>query len=403
LHLRFGRLAWGHLFSKAHEFAARGFPVSKKLERDITHYRDVLAADEGSRALFLPGGQPLKYGERLVQANLAECIAEIAERGAKALYEDRMAASIAGAVQRNGGALSTADFAICDAVWVEPLRTSYRGYDVIVPPPNSYGLALLLQLAALSAEPFPDVALDSMERYRRLMMAAKVAFAASEPFIADPACAPPPQEALSEEFIGAVRCAFKAGQAEMASLPTGGTATLSIADNTGNAIIVLQSVMQEFGSGIVDPETGILLNNRMSGFTHVPGRANSVMPGKKPAHSLSPSIIVEGGALRFVIGTPGGSGQTVTLSQTINGLLDHRRPLAEVVRAPRWSLGRAGRLMVEENVPDEVIEGLGKEGMAVEKIRTHVPYFGSVEAIEIRKDGLNAVADLRREASMCRM
>lgn len=399
LHDRFGRLPWHVLFEPALALAREGFTVSDYLAHEIAFYADVLAADPGARALFLPNGKPRRAGEVIVQPALATSMAELVQGGSRAFYLGQAAEGIASTVQEQGGWLTKSDFLNCAPLWQTPLATTYRGVEVLAPPPNSYGLALLLQLAVLEGERFDGDGLQSPERFLKLVRAARAAFCAGEPHIADPAHAYPVDDALSEAGLAKVRALYRAQIEGDPWPPAGGTATLSLLNAQGDAVIVVQSVMQEFGSGVVCPRSGILLNNRISGFSARPGRPNSIAPGKKAAHSLVPTLVQHNGTPRLLIATPGGSGQTVTLAQVISGLIDGRNGLAETIAAPRWSVGREGRLMAEATMPDAVLAVLKEQGAPLERVTSHVPYFGSVEAIERNPEGLClGVADARREA-----
>ena len=179
----------------------------------------------------------------------------------------------------------------------------------------------------------------------------------------------------------------------------GGTAVISVADPEGNGITLVQSVFTPFGSAVADAETGIVLNDRMIGFTMEPGHPNEVAPGKRPAHTLNPVMVMEGERLRFLLGTPGGPGQTVTLTQVLSNLVDLKMNISEAVHTPRWSQGRQGEPLVEADVPDDVVATLEAAGIPVSTIEGGSPFFGSAEGIEIGSDGvLRGAADHRREA-----
>ena len=179
----------------------------------------------------------------------------------------------------------------------------------------------------------------------------------------------------------------------------GGTAVISVADPEGNGITLVQSVFTPFGSTVADAGTGIVLNDRMIGFNLEPGHSNQVAAGKRPAHTLNPVMVMEGGRLKYLLGTPGGPGQTVTLTQVLSNLVDLGMNISDAVYTPRWSQGRQGEPLIEADVPDGVAATLEAAGIPVSTIEGGASFFGSAEAIEIGSDGiLRGAADHRREA-----
>jgi gamma-glutamyltranspeptidase/glutathione hydrolase len=180
----------------------------------------------------------------------------------------------------------------------------------------------------------------------------------------------------------------------------GGTAVISVVDRAGNAAIIVQSIFLPFGSGLLDPATGILLNNRMIGFNTEAGHPNCVAPGKRPAHTLCPVMVFDREhRLRFVLGTPGGPGQTITLTQVLHNILDLRMNLWDAVAAPRWSMDLGADIVVEASIPPGSIAAATKAGISVSQASADSPFFGSAEVIELRDEGiLCGAADSRREA-----
>ena len=178
----------------------------------------------------------------------------------------------------------------------------------------------------------------------------------------------------------------------------GGTSCLMLADAEGNAICVVQSVFNVFGSAFLEPATGILFNNRMQGFTHRAGRPNSVGPGRRPAHTLCPVMVHRAGRVRYVLASPGGASQTLTNAQLLTHLIDGGRDVAAAVEAPRWCNARGGEFLIEGEFPERAIAALAAMGHAV----TRAPdpyYYGSAKAIELLPSGtLAGAGDHRREA-----
>jgi gamma-glutamyltranspeptidase len=398
LHQRFGRLPWADLLRRAIDLAGQGFPASPGLVSQTAGHRALLEKDPGANAIFLKNGAA-KAGAMFRQPALAASLERIAQGGAKAFYRGPAAESIGRYVQSRGGALAASDFAACLPEWVEPMRLNYRGIDVCVMPPNSYGLYMLLQLAALSEADFAKLEVSAPGRYAALIAAARTAFAAGDRSVADPAVVgtglPAP---LSAAGLAEVRAEFR--RRAGAAVPNrGGTTVIAVIDDRGNAAAIVQSVFLVFGSGVADPESGVLMNDRMLGFTLEKGHPNVAAPGKRPAHTLNPVITFDKTGARHILLTPGGPGQTLTLTQVLQAMIDHGLPLHEAVALPRWSMDLAGNVILEADVPQAVFDGLNKLGIPAARGAKGSPFFGSAECVErMPEGGVVGVADHRREA-----
>lgn len=398
LHRRFGRMAWTDILSRAIDLAEGGFPASPGLASATAAHRGLLEQDPGAAALFLDKG-PLQAGALFRQPALASTLRLISSGGAEAFYRGPISASLGRCIRARGGALAESDLAGCSAEWVQPLALQYRGLDVRVMPPNSYGLFMLLQLAALSDVDFSGVAAAAPERYAALIAAAKSAFAAGDRSVADPSVVGAGTPGvLSESGIAALRGDFRrrAGSA----LPNrGGTTVVAVADEHGNAAAIVQSIFLVYGSAVADAETGILMNDRMLGFTLEKDHPNAAAPAKRPAHTLNPVMTFGKTGLRHVLLTPGGPGQTLTLTQVLQAAMDHGLPLHEAVALPRWSMDLAGAVIVETGLPEAGFQALRAMGIAAGRGAAGSPFFGSAECVErLPGGGMVAVADDRREA-----
>lgn len=398
LHERHGRLAWRDLFADAIR-AAEGFPATAALAAATRLSRTDLAADPGCRTLFLNAGEPLATGAVLMQPALAATLRAIAADGAPAFYDGPIANSLGQSVARAGGFLRSRDLAGYRAEWVTPIATTYRGLTVRVMPPNSYGLYMLMQLNALAGQDLGGLAALSERRFGPLIAAAHAAFAAGGAFVADPRAGPPgTDEALGPAMTARLRAAM-AGPIHPGPTARGGTAVVMVADRDGNAVNIVQSVFQLFGSAVADPDTGVVFNDRMLGFTLEAGHPNSAAPGKRPAHTLNPvAVLDDAGKLRYLLGTPGGPGQTITLTQVLSAIVDTGLDPEAAVAVPRWSMERAGMPLIEPEVPDAVRVALNATGVPVTAVAAGSPFFGSAQVIERRRDGvLVGAADDRRE------
>lgn len=398
MHRRFGHLPWKGLFDEAIGLA-EGHTISAVLAARIAENRKALGADPGCVSLYLPGGRAVGAGETLRQPALAGTLRRIADEGADGFYRGEVAERIAGYVAERGGLLRTADLAAYAPLWVEPASTLYRGHRVLVMPPNSYGSLLLMQLNGLEGLDRGTLTTDPARRIGYQMNAMKAAFAWGVPQIADPNAVPDAlAQLLGPDMTQRMQQAVR-GQAPATKLPDrAGTSCLLVVDNAGNAICVVQSIFSVFGSVFHDPGTGILFNNRMSGFTHVPGKVNTVAPGKRPAHTLCPVMVQHEGQVRYVLASPGGLSQTVTNTQVLGRLLDDGLDVAAAVEAPRWCNTAGGDFLLEPEMPEAFIPVLAKMGHSAKRAED-LFFYGSAKAIEILPSGnLAGAGDHRREA-----
>jgi gamma-glutamyltranspeptidase/glutathione hydrolase len=397
MHARFGRLPWKDLFDSAIALA-HGHPVSKVLAERVPENRNPLAADPGCAAHYLPGGRPIAIGEVLRQPALAASLAAIATQGADEFYCGDLARRIVRFQEEHGGLIRSADLAAYAPLWVEPIATDYRGHRVEVMPPNSYGILLLMQLNGLAALDSETLTRSVARRLGYQISAMHAAFE-DVPSIADPGAIPDAIERLlGPQTTAAMRAAVLNGAGGPRVADRGGTSCLLLADQEGNAVSLVQSVFNVFGSMMLDPGTGILFNNRMQGFTHRGGKPNSVGPGRRPAHTLCPVLVRRGGRLRFALATPGGLSQTLTNIQVLSYLVDEGRDVAAAVEAPRWCNTKSGDVLLDGEFSPSVAAELARMGHKAERAEDAY-FYGSAKAIELLDGGtLAGGADYRREA-----
>ncbi len=399
MHRRYGILPWKSLFDDAIALA-EGYPVSHSLAERFSSSIDRIKADPGCAALYMPNGRAIGISDMLRQPALAKTLRTIADDGADDFYRGAIGRRIGAFFEECGGLIRASDLAAYEPLWVEPATSDYRDHQVEVMPPNSLGVLLLMQLNGLSAIDSVTLMADAGRRAGYQMSALKAAAELSKRWIADPAAVPEAVAHLTgAEVTARMLAAVRAPASAAAVRNTGGTACLLIADEHGNAVSVVQSVFNVFGAVLLDPQTGILFNNRMQGFTHKPGHPNSVAPGKRPAHTLCPVLVRRDGRVRYALATPGGISQTLTNVQVINHLLDGGADVAAAVDAPRWCNTKTGDFLIEASYPESVIATLAAMGHRASQ--EDDPYFyGSAKAIELLPSGMLAGAgDRHREAA----
>lgn len=400
LHDRFGGMPWEEVLQPAIHLANAGVEASNILARATAQHHAMLANDPGSSKLFLHDGQPLNVGDVLRQPALARTMQAIATEGSRSFYKGEIARSIAQACEAAGGLIRESDLAAYKPEWVDAISTVYGGHEVRTMPPNSYGLYLLLQLMALEDSSTNRAeGLDSPARIARLIHAAQAAFAVGARAVADP----DPRYAADTAAMLLGAEGKKLLQEASPGRPAnrGGTAVITIADKDGNAVTIIQSVFLVFGSGISDAETGVLLNNRLYGFTLEENHPNEVGPHKRPAHTLCPAMVFKDNRLRYALTTPGGPGQTLTIAQVIQALIEEGSSLSEAILAPRWTMDLSGTSLFEDRMSASLVEGVRGLGVPMTAAEPGSPYFGSVKGVALQRDGLLlGAADDRRDATV---
>jgi gamma-glutamyltranspeptidase len=390
-HARFGRLAWHTLFADAIAAASDGIGFSSELARNLTLAQPIVRRQSGFAEAFQRDGRDREAGERYRQPALADTLQQIAAHGEQAFYRGPIARALVEFAREHGGLLTEEDFANFDAQWTEPVRQRFGEDEVCVMPPNSVGVLMLAQLARLHATPRAshDDAVVAQITVARDMLGPL------RDRVADAAMRWPLETSRDDGLFR-----------PLAQHPTlhisepGDTAGIVLADAAGNALVMLQSVFQPFGSGCVDPATGILMNNRLHEFDLDPAAHNVLAPGKRPVHTLNPYLVLRDGRPTWCAVSPGGVSQTTTGVQFLANVIDERMTLADAIDAPRWSLSRDGDLMCEPGFSASAIERLEASGVSVTRDSLHPFYFGSLKAIHFHGNGvLEASADLRREAS----
>jgi gamma-glutamyltranspeptidase len=388
-HASGGRLAWHTLFIDAITAARDGIGFSSELARNLAIAQAAVRTQPGFDDAFQVDGRDRIAGERYRQPALAATLEQIAVHGAPAFYRGPIAHSLAAFSRAHGGLLDESDFAGFEAQWTEPVRQRLGEHEVCVMPPNSVGVLMLAQLASLDVKPCAtrdDTLVAQIKAARELLGPLRDR-------IADPAARWP------IEIARGVGASARRNASQRISEP-GDTAGIVIADAEGNALVMLQSVFQPFGSGCVDPSTGILMNNRLHEFDLDEKAHNVLAPGKRPVHTLNPYMVLRAGRPAWCAVSPGGVSQTTTGVQFLSNVLDQRMTLADAIDAPRWSLSRDGDLLCEPGFSESAIECLEMQGIRVTRDSLHPFYFGSLKAVQLHDDGvLEAAADLRREAS----
>lgn len=374
LHQGYGRLAWVDLIQPAIDLARTGFPLTERVSWNIAKGTELLL-QYGDGRPFLVNGRPLGPGQLLVQRDLAATLERIGH-DPRDFYEGQIAAAIAACCQAGGSPMDAGDLAQHEAVWAEPLRARYRGWDVIQLPPPSPGLTQLQELLLLSGWEISDVGLLDAQVIHLMVEAKKVAYRDRLDFLGDPRWVDVPVERLlSPAYIAQRRRAIDPERAAE-DLPTAaaGTSYLAAVDLAGNSVAFIHSLSRpEFGCGVVVPGTGIVLNSRAGrSFTVGTDGPNSLAGGKRPASTLNAFMVERDGRLHLTGGTPGGDQQAQWNFQAVVNWADFHLSPQQTVEAIRWhsAPGTDPRtagidqhvLWIEEGMPAATITGLEKRG-----------------------------------------
>lgn len=392
-HERFGRLPWGQLLAPAIAAADTGVGTSEELARNLALADAALSDQPGFTDSFYRKGQLLAAGQPMRQPRMAEVLQTIAKTGEDGFFGGWVARSLAAFCAEHGGWIGQDDLARAQADWWESWHTHYAGRQVHVAPPNAVGVLMLrqLNLRATARAARGDETADAD------VMRAIAVLHRYKSRIGDPARKRlmPADFDLGERHLSP---GSAPGPQAGAAMPADASGFVAM-DVDGNAVALLQSVFQPLGSGCVDPGTGVLLNNRMSDFVSQPDFPNSVQPMIRPAHTLSPYIVVNGNRPELAAVSPGGINQTTCGLQFASGALETDATLGEIAGRPRWSLDPEGGVLLEPGMDPAVAPALRDQGLHVVENVAQELCFGSVKAVRAHPlGGLEAVADLRRQA-----
>ncbi len=448
---RFGTMKVAEVFAPAIEYAEKGYPIDAMLAGSIARGRNNLAKYPTTAKIFLPGGEPLKAGELLKNADYAATLRKLVEAEAAALkkgatreaaiqaafdrfYKGDIAQEIERFFKENGGVLTAADLAAYKPEWQEPLHTTYRGHDVYSNPATSRGGFEVVMGANLGeGVDLKAAGALSPAHLHAVIEAIKISKSDIYRYVADPAFVKVPTAGLiSRDFASLRRQLFDPAKAiayPPAGTPDGSptstpraqgpawdehydgelhTTSFSIVDNFGNAVGVTPTLGGLFGSNVVVGNTGLLLNNgmRIGSTSPYPTDVNYVGAGKIPILNNSPVVVLKNGQLAFVFGTPGGETIGQTEFQVLLNLVDFDLPVQAAIEAPRLVLdakpnfykpGAAITVQLEGRVPPATIAALKAMGHTVQVL----PGWGSLGHMQVirvdQKTGAKtAGADPRR-------
>jgi gamma-glutamyltranspeptidase/glutathione hydrolase len=411
-----GKLTLAELIEPAITLARNGVEIVDDIADTLPLAQPRIARWQSSAPVFLNSdGTVLMPGQDLLQPDLAITLRAIASDGPKGFYEGPVAEKIVAAVRKAGGIMTLDDMKNYRAVLREPIRGTYRGYDIIsMPPPSSGGVHLIEMLNIL--EGYDLAQLSREESLHIIAEAMKRAYADRATFMGDPDAVKMPVAGLiSKKYAAALRAQIGQRATPSTEIRSGNpadfegqnTTHFSVIDRDGNAVSNTYTLNFSYGLGLVAEGTGVLLNNELDDFTSKPGTANAYglvgynanLPGpnRRPLSSMTPTIFLKDGKPFLITGSPGGSRIISTVLQIIVNVIDFNLAVDQAVSAPRvhhqW---QPDELFVEPGISPEILEGLVKRGYKV----TPNPPQTSANSIEITADGYVGAADRRTRGSL---
>jgi gamma-glutamyltranspeptidase len=405
-HSRFGRLPRTQVLAPAIELASRGFPAwdgfAESVERTAPLVAAALGREAGFFRVYRPHGRPWRPGELVRLPALARTLEHLAADGFDTFYDGDLGERQAGALRELGLACDVGDFRRHTSTWTAPIETTYRGVRVTTHPPNSSGVVALELLNILERfDPPSDVA---DPRWIHLgIEASKRAMADRDAYLTDPEARDVPVQLLLDKGRAAeLAAAIDPDRASVPAIatnpPGGGTIYLAVVDGDGNAVSLIESNYMGFGSGVVDPETGIHYQNRGSYFSLDPDHPNLLEPDKRTLHTLLPGMLFrdgEGadGGPWIVAGSMGGDAQPQIHAELVSALVDGGLDVRTAVSMPRWFVEPERHFAPPEEVraeprfPAGVLEALEAMGHRITRTGPFDARLGHEHAIELVEGG----------------
>jgi gamma-glutamyltranspeptidase/glutathione hydrolase len=392
LRVRLGSLPLSDLLAPAIIYADEGFPVSDVIAAHWAALADKLAAEPTAKT-YLPNGRAPRVGELFRNPDLATSLRLIANHGPAGFYEGQTADAILAISNEKGGTMTAADLRDLQPEWVDPISTTYRGWDVYELPPNTQGIAALMMLNLMEQFPLGEYGFHSARALHVMIEAKKLAYADMLRYVADTRTSQAPISAMLEKAHAQRRARrIGAGDAARDVQPSvfdgltnsSGTDTiyLSVIDKHGNIVSLIQSIYEGFGSAIVPPGTGFALHNRGALFTLDETHPNALAPRKRPLHTIIPGFMQRGDT-RIGFGITGAFNQAQAHAQFVANIVDYGMDIQQALEAGRFTKRTfAGAdVNVEALVPESVRDELTALGHEVTAIPPRTSTFGHGQAV----------------------
>ncbi|MBC8180076.1 gamma-glutamyltransferase [candidate division KSB1 bacterium] len=402
---KYGSMSLKEILSPAIKLANDGIVVSEKLNGMIVDNFEKIMNYEATSKIYLSDMMPLESGSKLTNRNLANTFSKITENGGSVFYEGEIAEAIATEVKNQGGFISLSDLKKYQAKIRKPIIGNYRGYQIISTAPPSAGMFLIELLNMMERYDVRSLGHNSAQFIHFFTEAMKIMYADKTVNAADPDFYNVPVEYFTDKkyargkqkLINPNKAGFEYSSKTVTTRESNDTSHLSIVDEKGNIVALTQSINHWFGSGLVVPGTGILLNDHLGDFNDLPGFPNSIEPHKRPASNTAPTIILKNGKSFMTLGSPGGTRIISALAQIIMNVIDFNMSMDQAIEAPRLHCLK-NILHLEGRIEENIVGELEKMG---HKLKIHPDFdnfFGGAQGIIIQKEGtLDGGADSRRD------
>jgi len=408
-HYGSGKISRAQLLQPAIDWATNGYTVTVNLSNIIKEHFDTIKMFPACAAIYLKDGLPAEPGDTIKNPDLARTLKLVAAKGADAIYKGEIAKKIADEVQKQGGILTVEDLASYKVEVRKPVVGTYRGYTIMSVPPASSGGTHLIELFNI-LENFDVKAMGygTPATAHLWSESMKLVFADRAKYMADTAFIKVPLMGLTSKGYAKDLATHVAMDKSMPSVTagdpskyeSGSTTSMSVMDMNGNMVTITKSINDFFGSGVLIPTCGFIMNDHMDDFVTKPGSANSIQPGKRPLSSMSPTVVLDPQGRSFMtIGSPGATRIFPSVAQVISNVIDFGMPLQEAIMAPRYFQMASGALNVEGRVSLNTFNKLGPLGHTLTTRDDWDPYFGGVHAVlfDYNTHTLIGGADPRRD------
>jgi len=400
VHEDHGSKPLAELLAPAIRYAEEGYVVADRVAFDWKESEERLAAQKNVDPVLLPNGKAPRAGDKMRDPRLAETLRKIAKQGRAGFYSGSVAEDIVGHLKSLGGVHEMDDFAIAAGEYVEPISTTYRDVGVYQLPPNNQAITALIMLNILSGFELGKLDPVGAERLHLEIEAGRLAYRDRDALIADPRHVKVPvKELLSAAYASRLRGLIDRNKA-IANLPpplmqNSDTVYLCVVDRDRNAVSMINSTYHSFGSGVVAPKTGVILQNRGSSFKLDPKHPNCIAPGKRPMHTIMPGMAVKDGKAWMPFGVMGGDYQPFGHVHLLTNILDFGMDPQAALDCARVYAG-SGEIEAERSIPEAAVRGLRERGHTV--VEAPEPHGGGQAIVIDPKSGtLTAGSDPRKD------
>mgnify|MGYP001265060285 CR=1 FL=1 len=379
---------FSRILEPAIHFAKDGFPVTPRVALDWSDSKEKLEQCPNASRIFLPYNKTPKPGSIHRQPELAKTLKSIADEGRDIFYNGYIASDIVSFLRAHGSLLEENDFNNFSSKYVDPIKTSYKNFDVFECPPNGQGMIALIMLNIMEKFDMSSLEPNGAQRINLESEATRLAYVERAKYLADPDKSKVPvNEVLSKVYADALRSQITPGNVMHQKIhkphaPHKDTVYLCVVDRERNAISFINSLFHSFGSGLCTPQTGILLQNRGASFTLDLQHPNHIAPQKRPMHTIIPGLLAENSKAIMPFGIMGGHYQPVGHTNFLINMIEYGMDPQEALEAPRTFL-EEDILKVENTIDNKTLNSLSEMGYQIQQSDRPI---GGGQAIRINWD-----------------